>query len=63
MGAYCFVKGVWDSTFSNSPDDQDKNLPPHVVCYNCEKMLCNGTKGKKGVFFGVPWVCKILEAT
>ena len=54
---YIIVKRAYKAYFQVPLGDQDKKWAPHIVCHNCEEMLCNWTKGKrKGLPFGVPMV-------
>ena len=46
-----FVKRAYKAYFQVPLGDQDKNRAPHIVCHNCEEMLCGWTKAK-----GVPMV-------
>ena len=52
-----FVKRAYKAYFQIPLGEQDKKWSSHIVCHNCEKILCNWTKGKrKGLPFGVPMV-------
>ena len=41
-----FVKHTYKAYFQISLGDQDKKWSSHIVCHNCEEMLCDWTKGK-----------------